>query len=72
MTKLYQTTMFASLDKEVELDPYIVTIDDPTWLDCIEELRTASWVCLDTEFYDLAALPRPLVAIVEFGVEADQ
>ena len=71
MTKLYQTTMFASLDKDVELDPYIVTIDDPTWLDCIEELRTASLVCLDTEFYDRDKGPWKRREIVEFGVEAD-
>lgn len=43
--------MFTKLDPDVELEPHIVMIDDPRWATCVEELKTATWICLDTEFY---------------------
>jgi DNA polymerase I-like protein with 3'-5' exonuclease and polymerase domains len=47
----YQTTMFAALDPDVDLEPHVVLIDDPRWPACMAELATAKWVCIDTEFY---------------------
>lgn len=46
----YQTTMFSQLDEDVELEDYVVMIDDCRWTSCVEELRTAKWICIDTEF----------------------
>src|SRR5512143_510746 len=46
----YQTTMFSQLDPDVELDDYVVLIGDPRWQSCVDELRTAKWICIDTEF----------------------
>lgn len=47
----YQTTMFSQLDSDVPLEQHVVLIDDLRWASCVEELKTAKWVCLDTEFY---------------------
>jgi DNA polymerase I-like protein with 3'-5' exonuclease and polymerase domains len=47
----YQTTFFHALDPDVELEPHVVMIDDPRWASCVEELASAKWICLDTEFY---------------------
>lgn len=47
----YQTTMFAQLDPDVELDPHVVLLDDPRWQSCVDELQNAKWIGLDTEFY---------------------
>jgi len=46
----YQTTMFSKLDPDVELDENVVLIDDQRWMSCIEELKTAKWIVVDTEF----------------------
>jgi DNA polymerase I-like protein with 3'-5' exonuclease and polymerase domains len=43
--------MWSDLDPDVALEPHVVLIDDPRWGACLAELRAASWVCLDTEFF---------------------
>jgi DNA polymerase I-like protein with 3'-5' exonuclease and polymerase domains len=47
----YQTTMFAQIDPDVPLDENVIMIGDWRAADCLREMSSAPWICIDTEFY---------------------
>ena len=55
--KPYQTTMFVQLDPDVALEDFVVLKGDWRWQECMHELATASWVCVDCEFYSTRSGP---------------
>ncbi len=50
--KGYQATLFQQLDPDTTLDERVVLLGDPRWDSCVEELRNAVYIGIDTEFYE--------------------
>ncbi len=53
----YQATFFQQLDPDVPLDERVVLLGDPRWQSCVEELRAAQYIGIDTEFYEAGKGP---------------